>query len=332
MREQRTGGASSPNVSTASVKPDLVVTAADAQAIVERIDRSFKVANLTELRGGEISGVYEARLAGAPSLIIKIYPDMFHWKLAKEVSIYRRLADFPELPVPRVIWHDDSKTLLPLNLLVMTKIEGQLLRPLEPSLADDALFDLYAQMGRTLRQFHEVRMEAFGYLVAEGVKDPHASNEAYMLFQFDKKLREFRRFGGDAKLAERMERHVAAHAGALTGCAWPVFCHDDFHTANILVAKRSDGTWQLSGVVDVENAVAGDPLIDVAKTLLYCVGDSRVKREGLLTGYGPLAGRAWEETIDLYRLYHALEWWDWVAALGAKPPVGLTQEMERITR
>jgi len=320
------------NSSKATVKPDLVLALADAQAVVDRIEPGLNVTGLSELHGGEISRVYEARFADrAPSLIIKMYPEMFHWKLAKEVSIYRRLAEFPHLPVPRVIWHDDSRTLLPSDLLVMTKIEGQVLRPLEFSLGDGELFDLYAQMGRTLRNLHDVRMEAFGYLVAEGVKDPHSSNEAYMLFQFGKKLKEFRHFGGDVQLAERMERHVALRAGLLKGCAWPVFCHDDFHTANIMVVSGSDGKWQLSGVVDVENAVAGDPLIDIAKTLLYSVGESRVRREGLLRGYGPIGRRGWEETVDLYRLYHALEWWDWVALIGAERPSWLIKEMELIT-
>jgi aminoglycoside phosphotransferase (APT) family kinase protein len=128
-----------------------------------------------------------------------------------------------------------------------------------------------------------------------------------------------------------MDRHVASRTGLLRGCACPVFCHDDFHTANILVTNGADGKWQLSGVVDVENAVAGDPLIDVAKTLLYSVGENRTKCEGLLTGYGPIERREWEETIDLYRLYHALEWWDWVASIGAEPPRSLIREMERIT-
>jgi aminoglycoside phosphotransferase (APT) family kinase protein len=174
-------------------------------------------------------------------------------------------------------------------------------------------------------------MESFGYLVADGVKDRHSSNEAYMRFQFGKKLGEFRHFGGNVGLAERMERHVASHEDLLKECAFPVFCHDDFHTANIIVSSWSDGRWRLSGVIDVENAVAGDPLIDVAKTLLYSVGESHVKREGLLTGYGPMERRRWEETVDLHRLYHALEWWDWAAFIGAEPPSGLTREMARIT-
>ncbi len=213
----------------------------------------------------------------------------------------------------------------------MTKMDGRVLRPLEPSLPDDELFELYAQMGGTLRRFHDVRMEGFGYLVAEGVMDPHPTNEAYMLFQFGKKLKEFRDLGGDVQLSERMERYVALHATLLKDCAWPVFCHDDFHTANVIVSKGVDDTWRLSGVVDVENAVADDPLIDVAKTLLYSVGKSQAKRDGFLTGYGPIERRDWGKTISLYRLYHALEWWDWVALVGGDRPSGLIEEMELIT-
>ena len=60
-----------------------------------------------------------------------------------------------------------------------------------------------------------------------------------------------------------------------------------------------------------------NPLLDVAKTLLYSVATCRAKRDGFLSGYAPIGREGWEETIRLYRLYHALEWWDWVALIGA---------------
>jgi hygromycin-B 7''-O-kinase len=248
--------------------------------------------------------------------------------MKNEVLLYRRLGQTPDLPVPKIIFDDDSKTLLPPNLLVMSKIIGQVLRPLESSLGDGELRDLYGQMGRVLRNLHKIQMAAFGCLVADGVKDPHASNEAYVLFQFAKKLGEFRSYGGDATPVDRIERKVAEQASLLRGCTIPVLCHGDFHTANIIVAKSADGAWRLSGVVDVENAIAGDPLIDLAKTLAY----SGANREGLLDGYGPIDRPDWEKTIDLYRLYHALAYWDWAALIGATPRPWLTKDMERLTQ
>ena len=43
--------------------------------------------------------------------------------------------------------------------------------------------------------------------------------------------------------------------------------------------------------LDVENAIAADPLIDLAMTIRYDLDKSPHKRAGLLDGYGPAADR-----------------------------------------
>src|SRR5215470_8838115 len=73
--------------SNSGIKPNFSLTTADAQAIVTRIEPGLRITGISELHGGEISRVYEIRFAReAPSLIVKIYPDVFQWKLSKEVS------------------------------------------------------------------------------------------------------------------------------------------------------------------------------------------------------------------------------------------------------
>jgi hypothetical protein len=67
--------------------------------------------------------------------------------------------------------------------------------------------------------------------------------------------------------------------------------------------------------LDVENAIAADPLIDLAMTIRYDLDKSPHKRAGLLDGYGPLPTDE-AARLDLYRLYHALELWDWFASIG----------------
>ena len=146
---------------------------------------------------------------------------------------------------------------------------------------------------------------------------------------FREKIGEFRDFGRDADLASAIERHVAAHTGVLADCRVPVLCHDDFHPGDIIVTG-SYGGWRLTGVVDVENAVAGDPLLDLAKTLLYAVGENKTKRGGLLDGYGGIDRPDWEQAVELYQLYHALEWWDWAALIGASKPPWLIEVIKRI--
>jgi hypothetical protein len=65
--------------------------------------------------------------------------------------------------------------------------------------------------------------------------------------------------------------------------------------------------------VDVENAVSADPLrplLDTAKTDHYAIKGNEAKREGFLAGYGQLPIN-WRERVELYKLYYALELWDW---------------------
>jgi len=79
-------------------------------------------------------------------------------------------------------------------------------------------------------------------------------------------------------------------------------------------------TWQVRGFVDVENAIAADPLIDLAKTDYYSIHDDKAKLDGLLDGYGELPSD-WRERTTLYRLYHALELWDWFHSTATVDPL-----------
>ena len=71
-------------------------------------------------------------------------------------------------------------------------------------------------------------------------------------------------------------------------------------------------TLRVTGFVDVENAIAADPLLDLAKTIQYSIRDNREKMLGLTDGYGPVQ----MNRIELYRLYHSLELWDWFCSTG----------------
>jgi aminoglycoside phosphotransferase (APT) family kinase protein len=91
----------------------------------------------------------------------------------------------------------------------------------------------------------------------------------------------------------------------------------------------------LSGIVDFENATAGDPLMDIAKALYYFNPQDKPqdahKRAGLLAGYGDIARPDWQATIDLYRLSCTQELWCWRAQFGNRNALAeLTGELESI--
>jgi aminoglycoside phosphotransferase (APT) family kinase protein len=207
-----------------------------------------------------------------------------------------------------IVLADDSKTLLGLNFVVMTRLDGRDLLGLEPTLERSEVPAISAGMGRVLREIHRIAMDSFGYIGTDGVVTPFDSNRAYMLAQFERKLGGFDQLGERPTLARRMRASVARSAPLLDGCRRPIFCHYDFHTGNVLVARR-DGALRLTGIVDLENAIAGDPLMDLAKIIAYSVRDDATKRTGLLAGYGPIDQPDWEATLQLYQFYGAIELW-----------------------
>lgn len=312
-----------------TLKPSLTVTDAQAQSIVDRVAPGRRLWRIGELLAGEISAVFEIELVeGPPAFVLKVYPETMQWKMQKEVSIARLLAGLP-IPLPHILLADESRTLLDLNFVVMKRFDGRTVRQWEPSLDKDEAFDVYRQMGEALRMIHGVALESFGYLVANGVVQPFASNRAYMLSQFERKLGGFAKLGGRPALAAQLDAYLKRSAGLLDGCQRPVLCHYDYHSGNVLADRRS-GMLQLTGIIDLENALAGDPLMDLAKTIAYSVRDDMTKRAGLLAGYGPIDRPDWEETLRLYQFYGAIELWAWWTQIGdAARAEGIVAELER---
>jgi aminoglycoside phosphotransferase (APT) family kinase protein len=242
-----------------------------------------------------------------PDVVVKHYTGESWWKQGKELHVYELLADVPGIPA---IDHVDTEH----GVTVMSRVPGE---PLATA-PEDAMWDLYRQLGELQARIHRVTQPAFGYLTT-GVLDPVGDNTAYMTRQFTAKLAEFAERGGDPEIHRLASARVAERSGLFGSCAVPVVCHNDLHEGNVLVAPDGDGWW-VTGFVDVENAIAADPLMDLAKTIQYELTRSPVRVAGLLAGYGPLPANGLAR-IELYRLYQALELWDWFAQIGNTGPL-----------
>src|SRR4029453_1899189 len=186
--------------------------------------------------------------------------------MAKEVHVLALLRNVGA-PVPRILFADDTRSVIDLHFVLMNKLEGSVLRRREAAMSDAELFSVHAEIGACLRSIHDITLDSFGYIGPNGVWTAHPTNRDYLSFQFGKKLENFRAKGGEAPLADRLAVTIADRRHLLDGATEPHLCHYDFHSGNVLVA--SDGAPRLSGIVDFENAIAGDPLMDIAKALYY---------------------------------------------------------------
>jgi hygromycin-B 7''-O-kinase len=184
---------------------------------------------------------------------------------------------------------------------VLTWLPGEPLSAVSNALDDSMAFSVYQQMGSFLARLHRIGQDAFGYVTTE-IADPKPTNTEYMTAQFATKLREFRQLGGEPALAAAIDRHVAERTALFADCEHAVLCHNDFHEGNILVRRDDQGDWQICGVIDVENAIAADPLTDLAKTDRYSIRGHRAKLDGLLAGLPP----AWCGSRRAHGLVRAL--------------------------
>lgn len=82
-----------------------------------------EVRGITELHGGEISTVMEIALADAPACILKVYPSSLQWKMAKEVYVRGLLRDLGTA-IPKILIADETRSVIDLNYLVMTRLNG----------------------------------------------------------------------------------------------------------------------------------------------------------------------------------------------------------------
>lgn len=302
-----------------------------AEKLLREVFPKAVVTEVVARTGGQLSTVYEVRCADPThTAIFKVYAEEWAWKQAKEVHVYGLLVDRTELKVPSILHHAPTGGPDGRAVTILSLLEGRPLSEASAEMDAASIPALYRQMGAALATVHQIGQEAYGYLTNR-ILDPLPDNGSYMRHQFAKKLREFLDLGGDRRLHHAVARRIERDGAVFDNCKSPVLCHNDLHEGNVLVARGPDG-WHVTGIIDVENAIAADPLIDLAKTDYYSLGRGEPERTALLDGYGPLPADS-AERLDLGRLYHALELWDWFQSIGTTGPLAsIAEDIARLAR
>jgi Ser/Thr protein kinase RdoA (MazF antagonist) len=255
----------------------------------------FDLASLSPLDGGEVHANFALDTRDGRELVLKVYRGELSWKRDKEAFLLRLVAG--RLPAPEVV-HEGP------GVLLMTRLPGTPAR-----FSDTDPVAVSRQLGTRLRDLHAMTFESFGYIETR-VTSPVATNLEYMRRRVERKVR-----SGPPALREPLEAYFSEHEGAFAGCETAVLCHNDAHDANVLVVDE-----RITGLIDWENAVAADPILDLAKAWAFSDGRNDETLEALMEGYGRLRPD-WREAFDLYVVDHLLELWIWFAQLGITDPL-----------
>jgi len=303
------------------------LTHAVAEKILLRYDASLRLKRVGPLEGSATKRAFELTLEEDRRLVLKLFDPAQAWQLQQEVLVYELLARTP-VPVPSVLFADDSRELIDSDYVLLNKVGGAIVASLGPLPPEDA-HAIYRLIGETLRHMHTVTFDQFGFFDRRGPVDPIERNRDFVSIWIGRGLERFGAAGGSPRLKAAIEQRVRNAVGALDGCEGPVLCHGDLHESNILVSEAPEG-WKVEGVVDVGGAIAADPLFDLARTDYWSTRGDPTKRAGLFDGYGDLR-RDWEEAIAVYSLHHALELWHWFHRAGiAEMCATILSDLERL--
>ena len=278
------------------------------QDVVALIDSKLrrKVVHLERDTVGASHAVYFATLAAGADCVVRVScdPDFYHL-LEQEVWAATQCRE-RGVPVPEILAYEMSPSDFPEPYMIMPRVAGTPAHGSDLTAAERQA--ILEQLGHYLSLIHSITLPGFGWLIARhgafaGQRQSwwehvqaHYDREA-MVLPADVLPRH-----RQAKLRERLEQERSIFA---LGSASLV--HGDYHFKNILVHGAT-----VTGLVDFENLVAGDPVFDFTG-VHFRSSNQEKDLSALQRGYGSnsLFDDVFMKKLFLYEILLALAilWW-----------------------
>lgn len=252
-----------------------------------RFSETFRVS-------GDKQREYVLRVA-PPDTVLQLFYE--YRMMRQEPAIHSRLKKETSIPVPEIVAHDFSRSLVDRDFLIMPLLPGVPLSAAKLSRGDyeNALL----QWGRYVAEIHTLRDQEnrFGYLGEHECMTPQPSWRCAFIEMFRKELDDL---GGCGVYTQAMVDDAMAliedHSSCFRSCATSRLCHGDLWVTNLLV----DPAGNVTGVIDFDRACWGDTEWDLA-IAEYC----GITRPAFWEGYGGRVERTQGEA-GIRRLFYLL--------------------------
>lgn len=258
------------------------------RAIVDRYaERAFGigVADCVELSGGGFAAVWRVQLADGRHVVLKVGPPphvpLLRYEaglIAAEARYFRLVSTHAaDVPVPPVLYEDD-------DWLFTGHLPGVALAAGE---AAENGSSVRRQLGAAIAAVHAVTGTRFGYCGPRA----HAGTwpDAFLAI-IDDLLADAADWHVPLPVPpQALRAAVSDHAGLLGSIVRPALVHFDLWDGNVLATVDAAGVQRLSGLVDGERHLFGDPLIDFVSPALF----RRIEEEPdhpFLVGYADATG------------------------------------------
>lgn len=219
------------------------------------------------LEGGMFATTYRVALADGRRVVVKTAPAdapglLTHERdlIRTEAAVYALAADRPDLLMPALLHTDFSRTVVPVDVVVAAHLDGVLWARagFGRAAVDPRGARAQADLGALLDRIGAVTGDVFGYPQQPSLQGP--TWRAAFTAIVEALLADAVRGAVPGIPTDRVRAALAAHAGALDEVTTPRLVHADLWPGNLFV---DPGTGALTGVIDPERALWGDPVLDL---------------------------------------------------------------------
>jgi aminoglycoside phosphotransferase (APT) family kinase protein len=252
-----------------------IVTPETAQAILaSHMGNQTRIAAFEELKEGYFNAAYRVDLSDGLKCVLKVAPPpevhilrYEHDILRAEVEVMRLVKMRTEMPVPAILFHDATCTILPSPYYLMEFIQGQPLHKLRASLSESEQAEIDRAMGRYLRQMNAIASPTFGYYAQVEPPLPtwRETFDRMLGGVLQDGLQAGDLFGVEIELPvpyEALHQLARRCYAALDEVQTPALVHWDLWDGNIFIAPTRAGPC-IRGVIDFERSLWADPLMEV---------------------------------------------------------------------
>jgi len=254
-----------------------------------------------ELTDGWFNAAYVLTLADGRRVVLKVapppdievltYEQDIIWAEVEALGLVRTHTD---APVPEVLWFDDTGRRVGSPLFLMPFLPGGSLDKLRDELSVDQQAAIDGQLGVHLRAINEIRGDAFGRLARSAPR--HTTWRDAFTELWTALLADGAHKSVTLPISYEEPRTLLGRAtAACEEVAEPRLVLWDLWDGNVLV---DPDTGELRGMLDLERALWGDPLMETQLTPAH-------RRDAFLATYRPTdldtpGGRVRRAAYDLY--------------------------------
>lgn len=226
--------------------------------------------SLQRIESGKFNACYFVNGTRVP-MVLRVAPSqdatlLFYERnmMAQEPGLHKLVHEQTEIPVPEILFYDDSKSRLDRSFMLLQRMPGSPLSQM-PSVDYHAVL---RKTGEYLAQLHAITTDQFGYCGPHAPMKPQQNWRKAFHIMWNRLLDDIALTGlyhqtdvQDAR--DLLEQHQDVFPLALPGKA--SLLHMDIWSQNILVTENS----HITAILDWDRAVWGDPEIEFA-ILDYC--------------------------------------------------------------